>query len=102
MTKKTAPTKKASPKKRKAGAKPARAPKAAATKAATSKHDARDERIVELEVRFTHQQALLDELSSVLFAQQSTIDRLEGRVRDLERRIADLGEPIHVEKPPHY
>jgi SlyX protein len=64
--------------------------------------DRRDERIVELELRFMHQQALLEELSSVLFAQQTTIDRLDGRVKDLERRIADLGEPIPIEKPPHY
>lgn len=96
MTKKPAPKKNATSKK--AAAHEAKVQ----PKAATSKPDPRDERIVELEVRFTHQQALLDELSSVLFAQQTTIDRLEGRVKDLERRIADLGEPIHVEKPPHY
>jgi SlyX protein len=63
---------------------------------------ARDARLVELEVKFTHQQALLDELSGVLFAQQTFIDKLEARVKDLERRLADLGEPIPTEKPPHY
>jgi uncharacterized coiled-coil protein SlyX len=60
------------------------------------------ERLIELEMKFMHQAALLDELSGVLYAQQTLVDRLDSRVKDLERRLADLGDPVPIEKPPHY
>ncbi len=59
-----------------------------------------EKRFTDLEVRHAHQARLLDELSTVLFEQQRTIDLLERRVRDLEERL--LGEASVAEKPPHY
>ncbi len=61
---------------------------------------------MELEIRYTHQESLLQELSAVLFEQQKTIAGLETRVRELEARITESGEegaePIPNDPPPHY
>ncbi len=64
-----------------------------------------DQRLTELEIRFTEQQALLGELSDVLYAQQRTIDGLAAQVQVLQKKLE--GEPGLVdaqqqEKPPHY
>ena len=64
-----------------------------------------ESRLIELEIRFTHVKALLDEMSDVLFAQQRLIDRLEGRLREIERRpTGDDGATSDdvTERPPHY
>ncbi|NUP13682.1 MAG: SlyX family protein [Polyangiaceae bacterium] len=61
-----------------------------------------DERLTEIEIRYTHQERLLHELSAVVHEQRSLIDKLDARVRDLERRLADLEEPSPNEPPPHY
>lgn len=60
------------------------------------------ERLTEIEIRYTHLERQMEELSGVLFTQQKTITALEQRVRDLETRSPDAGEPILSEKPPHY
>jgi SlyX protein len=65
-----------------------------------------EERIIELEERYTHQQALLEELSGVLFAQQKTLDALKAEVEALKKRLEGF-EPGLVEvdpdeRPPHY
>jgi len=62
-------------------------------------------RIVELEIRFTEQQAMLQQLSDVVYAQQRTIDKLRADLERLAKKLA--GEPGLVdahadEKPPHY
>lgn len=64
-------------------------------------------RLVELEVRYTHQERALEELSDVVYRQQQLIDTLERRVKALEKRLVDLGEPVPArdpkdEVPPHY
>jgi SlyX protein len=67
---------------------------------------AMEKRLMELEIRYTHQESLLQELSAVLFEQQQTIAGLETRVRELEARITESGEegaePIPNDPPPHY
>ena len=64
---------------------------------------AHDPRVVELEVRFMHQQEMLESLSEVLVRQQSEMVRLDKRIKDLERRLEDAGsERPGIEKPPHY
>jgi SlyX protein len=65
-----------------------------------------EERIIRLEERYTHQQALLQDLSDVLFAQQKTIDQLRAEVDYLKQRLQAF-EPGMVdananERPPHY
>lgn len=59
-------------------------------------------KITDLEVRYTHQQRLLDELSTVVYEQSRVIAKLESRVADLEKRIRGVEEPIGDEPPPHY
>ncbi len=60
------------------------------------------DRLTDIEIRYTHHERLLEELSAVLFEQRKTIDALEQRVRDLERRASHDEGPIPIEKPPHY
>ena len=66
-----------------------------------------DDRIIELEIKFAHQEDLLQELNKVVGLQQQQIDRLEATCRLLNDRIkslstvGDSGEVID-EVPPHY
>ena len=65
-----------------------------------------EERITELELRFTEQERLLQELSGVLFAQQRELDALRAQVAQLEKKLQ--AEPGLVDPsgdkdpPPHY
>jgi uncharacterized coiled-coil protein SlyX len=61
-----------------------------------------DERWVDLEVRYTYVERQLEELSAVLFEQRRTIDDLERRVKELEGRLQQVGDPVGNEPPPHY
>jgi SlyX protein len=64
-----------------------------------------EERIIELELRFTEQQALLGELSDVLYAQGKALERLEAEVAGLRERLAaepGLVDATVAEPPPHY
>ena len=65
-----------------------------------------EERIIQLEERYTHQQALLQDLSDVVFEQQKAIDQLKAEVTYLKQRLQAF-EPGLVdananERPPHY
>ena len=69
--------------------------------------DHREARIVELEVRYTLQQDLLEQLSQALWEQQRLLDKLAARVEELEHRLTDSSEPETVrtpedDVPPHY
>jgi len=64
-------------------------------------------RIVELEVRYSHQEAALNELSDVLYRQQQLIDVANRRLRALERKLSGVDEGVAPrdpkdEVPPHY
>ena len=64
-----------------------------------------DERVIELEIRFTQQQATIQELSDVLIAQQKELDSLKGRVKLLEQKLQaepGLVDAADHERPPHY
>ena len=65
-----------------------------------------DQRLTEVEMRYTYLERLVEDLSRVLHEQQRTIDGLSSRLARLETSIADAmeqhdGRPPH-EKPPHY
>jgi SlyX protein len=62
-----------------------------------------EERIVELEIRFTHQQRMLEELSEVLHEQSRAIAKLNADLAAL-RAQKDAGpeEQPGNEPPPHY
>lgn len=68
-----------------------------------------DERMVDIEIKLSRQEDLLDSLNQTVYQQQKQIDKLEGLCRDLRRQLLELTtrsehsgiSPAH-EKPPHY
>lgn len=66
-----------------------------------------EERIVDLEVRFMHQQSTIQELNEVVIAHEKAIDGLKAEVERLKRQIsAEAGSIIRDASeetpPPHY
>jgi SlyX protein len=63
-----------------------------------------DERLVELEIKVTRQDDLLEVLNQTVYRQQKRIDELEALCTALARHLKDIREgaaPLS-EKPPHY
>ena len=52
------------------------------------------ERIVELEIRYTHQNHLIEELNSELTASNRRIDRLEREVSALREMLGSMGPEL--------
>ncbi|MGZ6078639.1 MAG: SlyX family protein [Myxococcaceae bacterium] len=67
---------------------------------------AMEERIVELELRFTEQQRLLQELSDVVYAQGQALGRVEHELAALGQKLAafdpGLVDATVSERPPHF
>ncbi len=63
-----------------------------------------DERMTELELRYLHQQELLEQLNDELVKANRTIEILEKRVVRLESTVEGLASASTPgnEKPPHY
>jgi uncharacterized coiled-coil protein SlyX len=61
-----------------------------------------ESRLTELEVRYTHLERQVAELSEVVFAQQRTIDGLLRQLTAAKAEIAQLSAPVTNDKPPHY
>jgi len=61
-----------------------------------------ESRLTDLEVRYTHLERQVAELSEVVFAQQRTIDGLLRQLTAAKAEIAQLSEPVANDKPPHY
>ena len=61
-----------------------------------------ESRIVDLEVRYTHLERQVAELSEVVFAQQRTIDGLLRQLSATQADLAQLSEGPTNDKPPHY
>lgn len=66
-----------------------------------------DERIINLEIKFTQQEDFLDQLNRVVTQQQKTIERLEKEILDLKRNInaangVEGTRTLADDKPPHY
>ena len=63
------------------------------------------ERLTEIEIKLAHVEQALNDMSDVVYAQQSAIDRLERACEQLRQRVEDSeagGGPAGDEKPPHY
>lgn len=52
-----------------------------------------EERIIELEIRYTEQQDELSKLSAVVWDQAKTIGRLERELGEIRRLLAGASEP---------
>lgn len=64
-----------------------------------------DERLIEMEIRYTHQEHLLEELNTELYNANERIDLLERKIErltDTIRQHLDMQAPPANEKPPHY
>ena len=61
------------------------------------------ERLVDLELRITGQEDMIDELNKTVYQQQIKIDSLEALLKEMATRIVELenDKPLN-EKPPHY
>ena len=60
--------------------------------------DELNERIVELEIRYTHQLSLVEELNTELTSANARIDRLERQVMAMHEMVGTLG-PELTESP---
>ena len=66
-----------------------------------------EEKLIDLEIRFAHQQDHIDQLDEVIYRQQQTIDQLDQRLAQLEKRLKSFSEsnilkPEEDVPPPHY
>lgn len=66
-----------------------------------------EERLIELEIRFAHQEETLRVLNDTVIAQQERIERLEQIVRQLAEKALTAGDgsfkaTLQDEVPPHY
>jgi uncharacterized coiled-coil protein SlyX len=61
-----------------------------------------EQRLVDLETRYTHLDRHLEELSGVVARQQTQIDGLLKRLGDALARLNDMGASPTNDRPPHY
>jgi uncharacterized coiled-coil protein SlyX len=61
-----------------------------------------ESRLVALEVRYTHLERQVEELSQVVFTQQKVIDRLTQELAAWRSRAAGVEDGPGLERPPHY
>lgn len=64
-----------------------------------------DERLIELEIRLTHQQTTIDELNSTVYEQWQVIEKLTKELEQIKQRLK-AAQPSDIEDvpyiPPHY
>ena len=66
-----------------------------------------EQRLTDLEIRFSHQDHFLEQLNTIVVAQQTTIERLEKEILDLKRSInsengVQGNRTLQDDKPHHY
>lgn len=66
-----------------------------------------EKRIIDLEIRFSHQDEFLHQLNKIVVDQQKIIERLEKDILDLKKNMnAESGvaptRSLQDDKPPHY
>src|SRR6185437_10954224 len=61
-----------------------------------------ESRLTDLEIRYTHLERQVADLSEVVFAQQRAIDGLLRQLTATKADIAQLGAPMTNDRPPHY
>ncbi|WP_034296147.1 SlyX family protein [Herbaspirillum sp. RV1423] len=67
-----------------------------------------EERLVDIELKLTHQEDTVDTLNKIVYEQQKKIDQLEKLLSALARQVKDTANSISEqrtienEKPPHY
>lgn len=66
-----------------------------------------ENRVIDLEIRLTHQEAALDEMNGVLLAQHTLMGSLQDDIKRLRRQLQDVSagggaESDNEPPPPHY
>jgi uncharacterized coiled-coil protein SlyX len=64
-----------------------------------------DDRLTRLEVLFSEQGRMLEDLSAEMYQQQQDVIRLKLQIQKLEEKLAASTEPNTIgghERPPHY
>ncbi|HHI94050.1 MAG TPA: SlyX family protein [Gammaproteobacteria bacterium] len=66
-----------------------------------------ENRITDLEIRLTHQEAALEEINGVLLAQHTLINKLQDDLSHLRQQLQDsnagnIAELANEPPPPHY
>lgn len=66
-----------------------------------------EERLVEIEIKLSQQEDLVEELNKLVYRQQQKIDQLDQLCEALLRHVRDLSDSVAErsaanEKPPHY
>jgi len=66
-----------------------------------------EDKLVDMEIRFAHQQDYIEQLDRVIYQQQQTIDALAERLAQIEKRLksaaeANILKPEEESPPPHY
>jgi len=66
-----------------------------------------ENRITDLEIRLTHQEAALEEMNDVLLAQHTLIGKLQDDLTRLRRQLqdnntGDMVGQVNEPPPPHY
>ncbi len=65
--------------------------------------ETQEERLINIEMKISHQDLILEELNQVIYQQQQTIDGLTKKLKLLEEQFrADPNIGPAGEKPPHY
>lgn len=66
-----------------------------------------EERLIDIEIRLTHQEDHLEQLDKVIVQQQKMIDELQRHVEQLNKKLksytdAPIKNPEDEAPPPHY
>jgi SlyX protein len=66
-----------------------------------------ENRITDLEIRITHQEAAMDEMNSVLLEQHQLIQKLQAELLHLQRQLrgmntSNIADAAEETPPPHY
>ncbi|MSM39337.1 MAG: SlyX protein [Geobacter sp.] len=66
-----------------------------------------EERLTDLEIRYTHQERTIQELSDAMFRQELKLEQLQTEVRQLREQLMIVSpsmvrSPEDEEPPPHY
>ena len=67
-----------------------------------------EEKLIELETKYSFQEDLLQNLNEAIVKQQRELDRLRDEIKHLQNQLLDLAENslgntgAEIEKPPHY
>ncbi|MDH5472582.1 MAG: SlyX family protein [Gammaproteobacteria bacterium] len=66
-----------------------------------------NDKLIDLEIRLTHQENHIEELDKIIYRQQKAMDLLTERLTNLEKRLKTAAEnnilsPSEEAPPPHY